>query len=164
MSEKPRGRSWLRRNWPSLALLAAAGLVWFGSRELRGPKPPPALLDAVPATAYAEDGSVVAPALGDPSAAPRLVEFYTDECPACRAMRPTVERIVAEAPEEGYEVLLINLSEQRNEHLSARYQLRGVPTLSLLSASGEETGRFEGVVGRRPLMRSLRTLVDAASP
>lgn len=163
MGETSRRRTWLRSNWLTGVLLLAAALVWFGSREIRGPADPPPLLDSVPATAYADDGTAVEPALGQASAAPRLVEFYTDECPACRAMRPTVERLVADAAEGGYEVLLINLSERRNEHLSARYQLRGVPTLSLLSDDGQETGRFEGVVGRRPLSRALRALVEGGS-
>ncbi len=163
MGETKTGHSWIRRNWLTGVLLLAAAVVWFGSREIRGPADPPPLMDAVPATAFTEDGTPVEPALGQASVAPRLVEFYTDECPACRAMRPTVDRLVDEAPEGGYEVLLINLSERRNEHLSARYQLRGVPTLSLLSASGEETGRFEGVVGRRPVSRALRALLDDGS-
>lgn len=160
MSERGGGRSWLRRHWLTGVLLLAALVAWFGGRELRSPAEPPPLLESVPSLAYTEDGAAVEPALGQGTTAPRLVEFYTDECPACRAMRPTVERLVADAPDGGYDVLLINLSERRNEHLSARYQLRGVPTLSLLSASGAETGRFEGVVGRRPVRRALRALVE----
>jgi len=160
MADGGTRRSWLRRNGLTLALLGAAAAVWFGGKELQRPVEPPPLNPAVPATAYAADGEAVDPLLGDPTASPRLVEFYTDECSACRVMRPTVERLQGEAADDGYELLLINLSERRNEHLAARFQLRGVPTFALLGADGAETGRFEGVVGIRPLRRAAASLAD----
>lgn len=153
------GRSWLRRNGLTVALLAAAAGVWFASKELKRPTAPPSLIATVPATAYTDGGTTVAPVLGEPSAAPRLVEFYTDECPACRAMAGTVETLESEAVGAGFELLTINLSERRNEHLAIRYQLRGVPTFSLLDSHGKETGRFEGVVGLRALRRAARAMV-----
>jgi thiol-disulfide isomerase/thioredoxin len=161
MADGGARRSWIRRNGLTLVLLGAAAAVWFGGKELRRPHAPPPINSAVPATAYADDGTPVAPVLGEPTSGPRLVEFYTDECSACRAMRPTVERLRGEAPTEGYELLLINLSERRNEHLAARFQLRGVPTFALIGADGTETGRFEGVVGLRPLRRAASALVGA---
>ncbi|MDP7114043.1 MAG: thioredoxin family protein [Myxococcota bacterium] len=160
MAEARSRGSWLRRNGLTVILLGAAAMVWFGGKELRRPHEPPPLDSSVPATAYADDGAAVEPLLGQATPAPRLVEFYTDECSACRTMRPTVERLRGEAMGGGYELLLINLSERRNEHLAARFQLRGVPTFALIGADGAETGRFEGVVGLRPLRRAASALVE----
>jgi len=150
---------WLRRNWLPLALLASFGAYWFGARELKAPQAPPELDLSVPAgTAFAAGGAEISPPLGDPTASPRVVDFFTDSCPACRTVRPAVERLGSDCSDGTVEVLMINLSDPRNEHLAARYRLVGVPTVSLIDGSGQETGRLVGTFSLRALRRATASL------
>jgi thiol-disulfide isomerase/thioredoxin len=163
MNEPRSFARFLKKNWSVLAAVALIGGVWFGGRELRGrPSDPPPVNDDVPAdlAAYTEGGGLIAPPLGATSSRPRLVEFYTDSCPACRAMRPAVERIAEDCNGGSVEVLLVNLSDPRNEHLAARYSLVGVPTVSMLGVDGAEVGRMQGIVSLRSLRRAAAQLAD----
>ena len=148
---------WIRRNW--LVLVIGAGVLVYsvGGRQLKRPSEPPQMNLAVPAgPAYLADGTVLEPELGAPTERPRVVDFYTDQCPACRTIRPSVDRLADECG--AVEVVMVNLSDRRNEHLATRYGLLGVPTISLLDAAGEETGRMVGVVGSRALQRAAGNL------
>ncbi len=163
MDDRGSFAGFLKKNWTVFAAVGVIGVVWFGGRELRGrPAEPPPINDGVPAglDAFTDDGSLIAPALGSATARPRLVEFYSDGCPACRAMRPAVERIAEDCDGGSVEVLMINLSDPRNEHLAARYALVGVPTVSMLGTDGEEVGRMQGVVSLRSLRRAAAQLAE----
>lgn len=152
---KPYG--WIRRNW--LVLLIGAGVLAYtvGGRQLKRPSEPPMLNLAVPAgPAYLADGTVIEPEIGMPTDRPRVVDFYTDQCPACRTIRPAMDELAKECG--AVEVVMVNLSDRRNEHLATRYGLLGVPTISLLDAAGEETGRMVGIVGSGALRRAAGNL------
>ncbi len=147
---------WLKRNWLPLVIFAAVGAYWAGGRELRGAQSPPPLDESVPIlAAYTSDGAELTPRIGEPTDRPRLVDFYTDQCPACRAVKPAVEQLSSDCAGGDLDVLMVNLSDERNMHLASRYRVVGVPTLSVLDTSGEEVGRMVGVVSHRALRRAV---------
>jgi thioredoxin-like negative regulator of GroEL len=76
-------------------------------------------------------------------------------------MRPAITRLQDDCAEGRVEVVLINLDDPRNQHLADRYQLRGVPTVSLLDATGSETGRLVGSSSLRVLRRAAADLAEA---
>jgi len=158
---KTEPRSLIRRYTPTVLMLAAIGFVWFGLKEFKTPGPPPDVDTTVAvADAFDEEGNPVIPAIGAASVKPRLVEFYTDNCPACRQMRPAIDRLRTDCTDGSVEIVLINLDDPRNLHLADRYQLRGVPTVSLFDASGTETGRLVGSASLRVLRRAAADLAE----
>jgi len=131
----------------------------YGSRELKAPQPPPPLDESVTvAPAYDSDGELISPPLGQATERPRVVDFFTDSCPACRTIRPAIDQLAEDCSDGTVEVLTVNLSERRNEHLAARYRVVGVPTISFLGETGQETGRLTGVASRRALRKATTEL------
>jgi thiol-disulfide isomerase/thioredoxin len=163
MSEQAETRriSPIRRYAPTVVMVLAIGFVWFGLKEFKTPGPPPELNTSVAvADAFNEEGDPVVPAIGAASTRPRVVEFYTENCPACRQMRPAIDRLRDDCTDGAVEVVLINLYDPRNLHLAERYQLRGVPTVSLFDATGTETGRLVGSASLRVLRRAAADLAE----
>lgn len=67
-----------------------------------------------------------------------LLEFYTDRCPHCKAMEPTISRLRA----EGVSIRKLNADQETQK--SETLQIKAVPTL-LLFVDGQEVDRWEGV-------------------
>ncbi len=163
MSASKSKPSFWRRNIVLIVGVPIIALFWFGQREMRGrPSPPPAMDESVQSRpVFDEEGTELLPPLGEATRKPRLVEFYTDNCPACKVMRPTIHKLRDENDDGPVEVVLLNLSDPRNEHLASRYQLVGVPTVSLFDPDGAEVGRMQGVISLRALRRATDQLAAA---
>lgn len=54
-----------------------------------------------------------------------LVDFYATWCGPCKMLAPIVEKVVNEHPE----VKLLRIDVDKNEELSARYNIVSIPTL-----------------------------------
>jgi len=72
---------------------------------------------------------------------PVLVDFWAPWCGPCRAMTPAVEA-VAEKFASNATVVKINVDE--NPSASAKYNVRGIPTL-ILFKNGKEANRLVGL-------------------
>jgi thioredoxin 1 len=72
---------------------------------------------------------------------PVLVDFWAPWCGPCRAMAPILDA-VAQKHEGSAKVLKVNVDE--NPSTSARYNIRGIPTL-ILFKGGQEAGRLIGL-------------------
>lgn len=114
-----------------LALLLAAGLVWF-----RGGLHPEAPLERL-----ARQSLDLPVALRNGK--PTVVEFYADWCEACRSMAPAMETI--EAQHRGQlDVVLLNVDNPRWQAELERYDVNGIPQLELFNAAGDAVGRSIG--------------------
>lgn len=81
------------------------------------------------------------------AAAPVLVDFYADWCAPCRAMAPIIDEI---ARDKMGEVLMLKVDTDRNQALTVRLGIRGIPTV-IAFQGGAETGRQVGLAQRAQL-------------
>ena len=79
-----------------------------------------------------------------------LIEFYTDWCPSCKAVRGTLERLAEER--DDLDVRTVNADE--NPELAKKFGIMSVPTFVVMK---------EGVVSRRvsgaKTINELRSLI-----
>ena len=81
--------------------------------------------DAISAAAF--ESTVTGPS-GD---RPVLVEFYTDECPACREFKPV---LAAAEQHYGDRISVVRVDVDANPGLSERFSIRAIPTVILFDA------------------------------
>jgi thioredoxin 2 len=78
---------------------------------------------------------------------PVLVDFYADWCAPCKAMAPAIDEFAHEHPGQ---VLVAKLDTDHNPLVSARFSIRGIPTL-IVFVNGQEARRQTGAVSRAQL-------------
>jgi thioredoxin len=75
---------------------------------------------------------------------PVLVDFYADWCGPCKIMAPVLDSFAADHTGE---LLVGKLDTDAAPAVSARYGIRGIPTL-ILFRDGKEVNRQTGAVAR----------------
>ncbi len=73
---------------------------------------------------------------------PVLIDFYADWCGPCKMMVPILKQVKDDL---GERVSIIKIDVDKNQRLSAKYKVRGVPTLMLFK-EGKLLWRQSGVV------------------
>lgn len=125
--------------------LAAAALITVGAWAQTHQSP------AVPLSKNAQAVELAARgALGRPA----LVEFYSDECQACRSIMGQMD----ELDQRFYgKIKFIYMDADRPETLDylGRYNVRGLPTLALLDADGKVAATIAGWPGEAVVVKSL---------
>jgi thioredoxin 2 len=76
------------------------------------------------------------------SSVPVLVDFYADWCGPCKVMAPLLDDV---AREHQGELIVGKLDTDRNQKTSAKFGIRGIPTL-IAFVGGREVGREVGAV------------------
>ncbi|MEZ5644704.1 MAG: thioredoxin TrxC [Burkholderiaceae bacterium] len=91
------------------------------------------------------------------SQVPVLVDFWAPWCGPCRMMAPAFEQAAAQL-EPGMRLAKVNTEEA--QQLSARLQIRSIPTLALF-VGGREVARQPGAMGAADIVRWARANANA---
>lgn len=83
---------------------------------------------------------------------PVLVDFYADWCGPCKSQAPIIGELAKTV--EG-KVRIIKIDVDRNQTLSTKYQIRGVPTLALFH-KGAMLWKASGVHSKEQLLQVLQ--------
>lgn len=75
---------------------------------------------------------------------PVLVDFWAAWCAPCRMLAPTVDQVAAEFADRA-KVVKLNVDD--NAEISARYNIKGIPTL-LLFKNGEVKDQIVGATSK----------------
>jgi thioredoxin 1 len=82
---------------------------------------------------------------------PVLVDFWAEWCGPCRMVAPTVEAVAEEYADRAK---FGKLNVYENQSVTARYQIRGIPTL-LVFKNGEVQEQYVGVTSKDAIVKML---------
>jgi thioredoxin 1 len=82
---------------------------------------------------------------------PVLVDFWAEWCAPCRLIAPAVEAVGEEYADR---VKIGKLNVDENQSVTARYQIRGIPTL-LVFKNGEIQEQYVGVTSKDVIVKML---------
>ncbi len=83
---------------------------------------------------------------------PVLVDFFAEWCGPCKTMTPILKEVKSLLKDK---IKIIKIDVDKNPSVSARYQVRGVPTL-ILFKEGKQVWKQSGVV----LSSQLKTKIE----
>lgn len=88
----------------------------------------------------------------------KLLFFHTSTCPICHAMEAYLPTLEKECQSQGFQIVRVNVELPENQAIAARFNVRAVPTISLLSANGEELARSVGYQSETKLRQAINLL------
>lgn len=89
------------------------------------------------------------------SETPLLVDFYADWCGPCQTMMPIIKEMAGNLDGKA-RVIKINID--KNQAVSAKYNVRSVPTFIIFKA-GQIVWRHSGTLDKSSFQRQLAALV-----
>jgi thioredoxin 1 len=88
------------------------------------------------------------------SAKPVLVDFWAEWCGPCKLIAPLLDEI---AKEKGDAVKVAKVDVDQNQSLSARYNIRAIPTL-LFFKDGQLRDQVTGMTSKKDLLGRIEAL------
>ncbi len=85
---------------------------------------------------------------------PVLVDFFADWCGPCKMLAPILEQVKEEL---GTTIKIIKIDIDKNQPLTTKYQVRGVPTM-LLFKNGKQVWRQSGVLQKNEIISAIKSI------
>ncbi|MGB0404422.1 MAG: thioredoxin [Salibacteraceae bacterium] len=83
---------------------------------------------------------------------PVLIDFFATWCGPCKSLSPIIQDV---AKDMGDSVRVIKIDVDKNQSISQKYQIRGVPTMMIFKA-GKQLWRQSGVVPKDQIKAELQ--------
>ena len=83
---------------------------------------------------------------------PVLVDFFAEWCGPCKMLSPVLNQVKESL---GDTIKIVKIDVDKNELLSAKYQVRGVPTM-LLFRKGKQLWRQSGVLQKDEIISIIK--------
>ncbi|MNJ96749.1 thiol:disulfide interchange protein precursor [compost metagenome] len=93
-----------------------------------------------------------------PMTTSKLLFFHTDTCPVCHQMEAFLPSIEKECTSPDFQVVRINVALPENQEIATKFKVRAVPTLSLISPTGEEIAHTVGYQSEMNLRKAIDAL------
>ncbi|NJB72166.1 thioredoxin 1 [Saonia flava] len=84
---------------------------------------------------------------------PVLVDFYADWCGPCKMLAPILEQVKDEL---GDAIKIVKIDVDKNQSISGKYQVRGVPTM-ILFKKGKLLWRQSGVLQKSDIVNVIKS-------
>jgi len=81
----------------------------------------------------------------------RMIVFYSDTCPVCRAMEPTLDALEKDCTSQHLELIRLNIGRPENTLAKQVFRVRAVPTIAILNNRGDEVIHLVGYQTERKL-------------
>jgi cytochrome c-type biogenesis protein len=142
----------LNRFTPRIEMLAGYGLIVFSVVMLKDAYLSwPSAQSAPALTAQSESTQ--------PGAVPtQMLFFYTDSCPVCYRMKNFLPDFAEECTSDAFRLVPIDLGDASNAQLAAQFNVRAVPTISVLDPKGEEVLHLVGYQSKVALRQAAEAI------
>ncbi|TYQ00258.1 thioredoxin [Tenacibaculum adriaticum] len=84
---------------------------------------------------------------------PVLVDFHADWCGPCKMLAPILKEVKHEL---GDAIKIVKIDVDKNQSLSLKYQVRGVPTM-ILFKNGKQVWRQSGVLQKNEIISIIKS-------
>lgn len=92
----------------------------------------------------------------------KLLFFYSDSCPVCHAMETYLPDIEKDCHSKAFQVIRINVDLPENQSISNTFNIRAIPTVSLISPDGKELAHSVGYQSEAKLRQGIEMIPNAS--
>jgi len=138
----------------------AAGSCCSGHESEASSQPAAAAKAAAPSETRGAESVVIQP---QATAKPRMIEFGSKQCKACKAMEPVMESL-KKSHSEAFEIEFVDVWLPENQTFAKSYNISSIPTQVFLDSAGKEIARNTGFFSEESILAKWRELgfdVDA---
>jgi thioredoxin 1 len=82
---------------------------------------------------------------------PVLIDFFATWCGPCKTLAPILKQVKDNL---GERITIIKIDVDKNQQLSSKYQVRGVPTM-ILFQNGNQLWRQSGVLSKDEIVKTI---------
>lgn len=92
----------------------------------------------------------------------KLLFFHTNHCPVCHQMETFMPALEKECTSANFQIVRINVELPENQAIANKFKVMAVPTMSLLSADGQELAHTVGYQSETGLRKAINLLPKMA--
>ncbi|HAR42812.1 MAG TPA: hypothetical protein DCS07_09330 [Bdellovibrionales bacterium] len=152
----------LKRHLGKIEYAVGFGLAFFGLYVANQGR-----MLSVESVRASEDGSAIVTAVdhkgsslvlnSESRSLARLVFFYSSTCPICHVMEEYLPALEEDCSRENFELIRVNVDQPQNSFAARSFNVKAVPTTSILNDRGDEVVHLVGYQTQSRLLDALRT-------